>query len=154
MDNPVIGYTCGTFDLFHIGHLNLLRLARGYCDKLIVGVFDDDVVAYKGKRPVIPVEERLEIVRSIKYVDLALPHEDTDKFKVWQRLKFDVLFVGDDWFGTKSFQEWERKFAPVGVKIIYLPYTHGTSSTILTETLRKIREGDEPLQNRLRVFCE
>lgn len=140
MDKPVIGYTCGTFDLFHVGHLNLLRTARGLCDRLIVGVYNDDVVAYKGKRPVIPQEERLEIVRAVKYVDVALPHEDTDKFKMWQRLKFDVLFVGDDWLGSDRFKAWEEKFAAVGVKIVYIPYTKGTSSTILTETLRKLRE--------------
>lgn len=141
-NRPVVGYTCGTFDLFHIGHLNLLRAARGLCDRLVVGVFADEVVAYKGKTPVIPLDERLEIVRSVRFVDMALPHYDTDKFAMWERLRFDVLFVGDDWLGSERFRMWEEKFSAVGVKIVYLPYTKGTSSTILTETLRRIREGN------------
>ena len=141
MSKMVIGYTSGVYDLFHIGHLNLLKNAKGLCDKLIVGVSVDELVAYKHKRAVIPFAERLEIVRSIKYVDAAIPQDDLDKFKMWEKLHFDVLFVGDDWFKSERWQEMEKKFDAVGVRVVYFPYTKGTSSTILTETLKKLREG-------------
>ena len=140
MSKMVIGYTSGVYDLFHIGHLNLLKNAKGLCDKLIVGVSTDKLVEYKHKHPVIPFEERIEIVRNIKYVDAAIPQEELDKFKMWEKLHFDVLFVGDDWFQTPSWQEMERKFAEVGVRVIYFPYTKGTSSTILNNTLKKLRD--------------
>ena len=140
MSKMVIGYTSGVYDLFHIGHLNLLKNAKGLCDKLIVGVSTDKLVEYKHKHPVIPFEERIEIVRNIKYVDAAIPQEELDKFKMWEKLHFDVLFVGDDWFQTPSWQEMEKKFAEVGVRVVYFPYTKGTSSTILNETLKKLRE--------------
>ena len=135
----VIGYTTGVYDLFHIGHLNLLKNAKGLCDKLIVGVTVDELVRYKNKRAVIPFEERLEIVRSIKYVDAAIPQEELDKFAVWEKLKFDVLFVGDDWYQSERWQEMEEKFKRVGVKIIYFPYTKGTSSTLINQTLIRLR---------------
>ncbi len=140
MSKMVIGYTSGVYDLFHIGHLNLLKNAKGLCDKLVVGVSVDELVAYKHKRAVIPFAERLEIVRSIKYVDAAIPQDDLDKFKMWEKLHFDVLFVGDDWFKSERWQEMEKKFDAVGVRVVYFPYTKGTSSTILTETLKKLRE--------------
>ena len=135
----IIGYTTGVFDLFHIGHLNLLKNAKGMCDKLIVGVTTDELVIYKHKKAVIPFEERIEIIRSIKYVDAAIPQEDLDKFKAWKKLKFDLLFVGDDWYNTSRWQEFERKFLNVGVRIVYFPYTKGTSSTLINETLKKLR---------------
>ena len=136
----VIGYTTGVYDLFHIGHLNLLKNAKGLCDKLIVGVTVDELVAYKHKRAIIPFEDRLEIVRSIKYVDAAIPQSDIDKFAAWERLKFDILFVGDDWYQSESWQAMEEKFKAVGVKIIYFPYTKGTSSTLINQTLIRLRE--------------
>ncbi len=136
----MIGYTSGVYDLFHIGHLNLLKNAKGLCDKLIVGVSVDKLVKYKNKHPVIPFEERIEIVRNIKYVDAAIPQEELDKFKMWEKLHFDILFVGDDWFKSPSWQNMEEKFNKVGVRVVYFPYTKGTSSTILNETLRKLRE--------------
>lgn len=139
----VIGYTCGVYDLFHIGHLNLLKNAKGLCDKLIVGVSVDKLVEYKHKQPVIPFSERIEIVRSIKYVDAAIPQEELDKYEMWKKLHFDILFVGDDWFNAPRWQEMEEKFKQVGVKIIYFPYTKGTSSTILNETLKKLRENKQ-----------
>lgn len=139
MNKTIIGYTSGVYDLFHIGHLNLLKNAKGLCDKLIVGVSIDELVAYKHKRSVIPFEERLEIVRSIKYVDAAIPQEDLDKFKMWEKLHFDVLFVGDDWFNHPRWKDMEDKFRAVNVRIVYFPYTKGTSSTLLNETLQKIR---------------
>lgn len=135
-----IGYTSGVYDLFHIGHLNLLKNAKGLCDKLIVGVTIDKLVEYKNKRSVIPFEERIEIVRNIKYVDAAIPQEELDKFKMWEKLHFDILFVGDDWFKSPSWQEMEAKFKEVGVRVIYFPYTKGTSSTLINETLKNLRE--------------
>lgn len=135
----VIGYTTGVFDLFHIGHLNMLKNASALCDKLIVGVTTDELVSYKNKRSVIPFEERLEIVRNIKYVDAAIPQTDMDKFAMWNRLKFDIMFVGDDWYGTPKWKDIEKQFNEVGVKIVYFPYTKGTSSTILNATLEKLR---------------
>lgn len=134
-----VGYTCGVYDLFHIGHLNLLKNAKGLCDKLIVGVSTDELVAYKHKKAVIPFEERLEIIRNIKCVDAAIPQDDLDKFKAWEKLRFDILFVGDDWYGDPRWKEMEEKFKDVGVRVVYFPYTKGTSSTILNETLAKIR---------------
>ncbi len=136
----IIGYTSGVYDLFHIGHLNLLKNAKGMCDKLIVGVTTDELVSYKNKKAIIPFEERLEIVRSIKYVDAAIPQENMDKFEMWQKVKFDVMFVGDDWFNTPRWQEFEKQFKEVGVRIVYFPYTKGTSSTLINETLKRLRD--------------
>ena len=107
----VIGYTCGVYDLFHIGHLNLLKNAKGLCDKLIVGVTVDDLVEYKGKRAMIPFEDRIEIVRSIKYVDAAVPQYNMDKLTMCKKLGASVLFVGDDWYGTEKWNDYERNFA-------------------------------------------
>ena len=143
MSKMVIGYTSGVYDLFHIGHLNLLKNAKGLCDKLIVGVSVDKLVEYKNKRSVIPFEERIEIVRNIKYVDAAIPQEELDKFKMWEKLHFDILFVGDDWFNSPSWQEMEKKFDKVGVRVVYFPYTKGTSSTLLNETLLNLRNSQE-----------
>ena len=109
------------------------------CDQLIVGVTVDDLVAYKNKKAVIPFQERLEIVRSIKYVDAIVAQESMDKFKIWEKLKFDVLFVGDDWFETPKWKEIEEQFKEVDVKVVYFPYTKSTSSTILNSTLEKLR---------------
>lgn len=139
-----VGYTSGVFDLFHIGHLTLLKNARGLCDKLIVGVTVDELVSYKNKRAVIPFEERLEIVRSIKYVDAAIPQYDMDKFEMWNKLSFDVMFVGDDWYRSDKWSQLDEKFAEVGVRIVYFPYTPGTSSTIINQTLTELRsEGSD-----------
>lgn len=131
----VIGFTSGVFDLFHIGHLNLLKNAKGLCDKLIVGVSTDELVAYKNKRAVIPFEERMEIVRNIKYVDAVVAQESMEKFELWQKLKYDIMFVGDDWYATPKWQAYEKQFNEVGVKIVYFPYTKGTSSTLINEIL-------------------
>jgi len=135
-----IGYTSGVYDLFHIGHLNLLRNAKGMCDKLIVGVTTDELVSYKNKKAVIPHNERMEIVRSIRYVDAVIPQENMDKFKMWEKLKFDVMFVGDDWFNTPKWEEIEARFKKVGVRVVYFPYTKGTSSTLINQTLERLRE--------------
>ena len=138
-EKTVIGYTTGVYDLFHIGHLNLLKNAKGLCDKLIVGVTSDELVLYKNKKAVICHSERMEIVRNIKHVDAVVPQNDMDKFKMWERLKFDIMFVGDDWMGSDKWSEMDEKFKEVGVKIIYFPYTKGTSSTLINETLKNIR---------------
>lgn len=138
----IIGYTTGVYDLFHIGHLNLLRNAKAMCDKLIVGVTTDELVAYKFKKAVIPFGERFEIIRSIKYVDAVIPQESMDKIEAWKKLKFNVMFVGDDWYQTEKWQDIEAKFSELGVRIVYFPYTKGTSSTLLNETLVKLRQDD------------
>ena len=139
MGKMLVGYTSGVYDLFHIGHLNLLKNAKGLCDKLIVGVSTDKLVEYKHKHPVIPFEERIEIVRSCKFVDAAIPQEELDKYKMWEKLHFDILFVGDDWYNSPSWKEMEEKFDKVGVRVVYFPYTKGTSSTLLNEVLKKLR---------------
>ena len=140
MERMIVGYTSGVYDLFHIGHLNLLKNAKGLCDKLIVGVTVDDLVAYKHKKAVIPFSERLEIVRNIKCVDAAIPQDDLDKYKMWEKLHFYILFVGDDWHNHPRWKAMEEKFAKVGVRVVYFPYTKGISSTLLNETLLKLRE--------------
>lgn len=138
----IIGYTTGVFDLFHIGHLNILRRAKEQCDYLIVGVSTDELVEqYKHKRPVISFEERCEIVKAIRYVDEVVPQMDRDKFAAWERLQFNRMFVGDDWKGSAIFTALEERFAPHGVEIVYFPYTKETSSTFLKETLRKMNQG-------------
>jgi glycerol-3-phosphate cytidylyltransferase len=133
--NQIIGYTSGVFDLFHVGHLRLLLQAKSLCDRLIVGVTTDDLVGYKNARVVVPFEQRIEIVRNIKCVDLAVAQDDLDKFNMWRKLKFDVMFIGDDWFDTRRFQEYEARLAEVGVKIIYLQYTKGVSTSELKKKL-------------------
>lgn len=137
-----IGYTTGVYDLFHIGHLNLLKNAKGMCDKLIVGVTVDELVAYKGKKAMIPFEDRIEIVRSIKYVDAAVPQYDMDKLEACKKLGAQFLFVGDDWYGTEKWQAYEKEFAEAGIKIVYFPYTKGISSTQITKALNAVRGHD------------
>lgn len=136
-----IGYTTGVYDLFHIGHLNLLKRAKEQCEYLIVGVTVDELVAYKHKQAVIPFEERLAIVNAIKYVDKAVPQKTMDKMAAWQEHKFDVMFVGDDWKGTDKWNRFEEEFKKVGTDIVYFPYTKSTSSTLLNEVLLKLRNG-------------
>ena len=137
-----IGYTTGVYDLFHIGHLNLLKNAKGMCDKLIVGVTVDELVSYKGKKAMIPFEDRIEIVRSIKYVDAAVPQYDMDKLEACKKLGATFLFVGDDWYGTEKWQEYEKQFAEAGIKIVYFPHTKGISSTQITKALNAVRGHD------------
>ena len=137
----VIGYTTGVFDMFHIGHLNILRRAKEQCDYLIVGVSTDELVEHdKHKTPVIPYNERAAIVEAIKYVDKVVPQPDKDKFGAWKKYKFNVMFVGSDWKGTPQWEKFEEQFAPVGVKIVYLQHTDGISSTMLKDVLQKLLE--------------
>jgi|SRR6056297_3152292 len=135
----IIGYTAGVYDLFHIGHLNLLKNAKGMCDKLIVGVTTDELVNYKGKQPVIPFVDRIEIVRNIKYVDAVVAQDDMDKLNMCKKLKANVLFVGDDWYQTEKWEKYEEEFNEAGIQIVYFPYTKGISSTQITKALKAIR---------------
>lgn len=135
----VIGYTTGVYDLFHVGHVNLLRRAKEQCDYLIVGVTTDELVSYKHKRAVIPFEERAKIVEAIRYVDKVVPQENMNKMEAWEKYHFDVMFVGDDWKGTDKWNKIEEDLAAVGAKVVYFPYTKGTSSTLINETLIRLR---------------
>lgn len=138
----IIGYTTGVYDLFHIGHLNLLKRAKSQCDHLIVGVTTDELCeSRKNKRPVIPFAERLEIVKNIRFVDEVVPQADMDKFGAWRRYGFHKMFVGDDWKGTPQWNQLETQFAEVGVEIVYFPYTVHTSSTKLRQVLDALLAG-------------
>ncbi|MCF3173483.1 MULTISPECIES: adenylyltransferase/cytidyltransferase family protein [Streptomyces] len=131
-----VGYAPGVYDLFHVGHLNILRHAKSQCDYLVAGVVSDEMAAQaKGKAPVIPLTERLEIVRSVRFVDAAFVETVPDKLETWQQVRFDVIFKGDDWRGTAKGDKLERDFATVGVDVIYFPYTVHTSSSLLRKVL-------------------
>ena len=131
-----LGYACGVFDIVHGGHINLLRNAKALCDKLIVGVSTDElVISYKNKKPIIQFSERIEIVRSIKYVDCAVSQYDLDKIEAYDKLKYNILFVGDDHFREKVWNTYEDILMKFNVEVIYLPYTSGVSSTILRERM-------------------
>ncbi len=133
-----IGYTTGVFDMFHIGHLNILRRAKEQCEYLIVGVSTDEVVeTYKHKRPVIPFEERMAIVEAIKYVDKAIPQVSMDKMQAYNELGFDALFHGSDWKGSAMYEKIVSDFEKVGVDVVFLPHTDGVSSTIIREKVHK-----------------
>lgn len=128
----LVGYVPGAFDLFHIGHLNLLRRVRLECDRLIAGVVSDDVaLAQKGRLPVVPEDERLEIVASLDLVDGVHLETTTDKLATWEQVRFDLIFKGDDWLGSPKWTALERDFADRGVRVVYLPYTRHVSTTLL-----------------------
>jgi glycerol-3-phosphate cytidylyltransferase len=133
-----VGYAPGVWDLFHIGHLNLLRNAKTRCDVLIAGVVSDEMAQRaKGVVPAVPLTERLEIVRAIRYVDDAVVEDVPHKLEMWERLRFDVVVKGDDWKGTDRGDKLESDFAEVGVEVVYVPYTQETSSTILRQVIHK-----------------
>lgn len=135
----IVGYAPGAYDMFHIGHLNILRQAKRYCDYLIAGVVSDEMCELtKGKRPVIPLAERMEIVSHISYVDEVVAEVVPEKLETWKTVQFDVLFKGDDWRGTAKGIKLEQDFAAVGVDIVYFPYTTHTSSTLLRRALDEI----------------
>ena len=134
----IIGYTTGVYDMFHIGHLNILKRAKEQCDYLIVGVSTDELVQHdKNKTPIIPFAERCAIVEAIKYVDKVVPQPDKNKFGAWEKYHFNKMFVGSDWKGTPQWARFEEEFAPVGVEIVYLDHTDGISSTILRDRLNE-----------------
>jgi glycerol-3-phosphate cytidylyltransferase len=141
MAAPRVGYAPGIYDLFHIGHLNVLRESRVFCDHLVAGVLTDEMAQRtKGTIPVIPETERLDIVSSIRFVDQAVLEDVPHKLEMWERLRFDVVIKGDDWRGTDRGDKLEADFAAVGVEVAYLPYTQRTSSTVLRATLQAVLE--------------
>ncbi len=143
MNKKIVGYTTGVFDLFHIGHLRLLQKAKSKCDRLIVGVSTDELVeTYKNKRPVIPYEERVEIVSALKCVDDVIPQEHRDKIASYHEIKFDVMFVGSDWKGSDLFNQVESELAEFGVNVVYFEYTNHVSSTSLQSTLQAIYDAE------------
>lgn len=134
-----IGYTTGVFDMFHIGHLNILKRSKEQCDYLIVGVSTDEVVrSYKNKTPIIPFEERIAIVRELKCVDLAVPQTSMNKLEAWEKYHFDALFHGSDWKGSNMYNKLIEEFSTVGVDVVFLPHTENVSSTLLSEVLHKL----------------
>ena len=136
-----IGYTTGVFDMFHIGHLNILKRAKEQCDYLIVGVSTDEVVeTYKHKTPIICFEERKAIVEAIRYVDEVVPQTSMNKMEAWEKLHFDVMFHGSDWKGSDMYNKIVEDFKAVGVEVVFLPHTQGVSSTQLAEVLQDQRE--------------
>jgi len=135
-ERGVLGYVPGAWDMFHIGHLNILLRARERCDRLIVGVVTDEALAVaKGRLPIVPLAERSEVVTQIDVVDEVVTDFSSNKLEVWRRLKFDVLFKGDDWRGTAKGDKLEADMATVGVEVCYFPYTAHTSSTLLRSML-------------------
>jgi len=135
----IIGYTAGVYDLFHLGHVNLLRNAKSLCDKLIVGVTVDELVEYKNKQPVIPYLERIQVVRACRYVDVAIPQVSIDKIEAVRKLKANTLFVGDDWYENPKWEKMEGELKDLNCRVLYFPYTQGTSSTLINETLMSLR---------------
>ena len=138
------GFTVGTFDMFHIGHLNLFRQAKEYCDYLIVGVHSDEWVMHCKNRPtVIPYEDRAAIVAGCRYVDEVVKNETRSKMEAWERLRFDVAFIGDDWKGTEVWNAIERELKGVGCDTVYIPYTKGISTTEIRKRLGDTSEKSE-----------
>ena len=136
-----IGYTTGVVDLFHIGHLNIIKRAKEQCEHLIVGVSTDELVKeYKNKYPIIPFEERKQIIEALKYVDEVVPQTTMDKYAAWEDLHYEALFHGDDWKNSDMYNKYLEEFEGTGVEFVFLPHTEGTSSTMLTEVLQTIRE--------------
>ena len=134
MKQQIIGYTTGVFDMFHIGHLNILKRAKEQCDYLIVGVSTDELVtSYKNIKPVVPYEQRAAIVEAIKYVDQVVPQTSLEKMDAWQKYKFNVMFHGSDWEKSTLYKDIVDKLANVGVKTVFFPYTNNISSSILRE---------------------
>lgn len=133
-----VGYTTGVFDMFHIGHLNILRRAKEQCETLIVGVTTDELCfKRKHKYPIINEQDRMEIVNAIRYVDKVVPQTDMDKIRPVKEFGINAVFVGSDWKGTESWNKYEKEFAEVGCVVVYLDHTEGISSTILREKLSK-----------------
>ena len=135
-EGPVVGYVPGAWDMFHVGHLNILLRAREQCDRLVVGVVTDEALYQaKAKHPVIPLSERMQVVAHLNMVDDVVVDFSSNKLEVWDRVRFNVLFKGDDWRGTAKGAKLEADMATVGVTVIYFPYTVHTSSTLLRSIL-------------------
>lgn len=133
-----VGYTVGTYDLFHVGHLNLFREAKKYCDYLIVGVHSDEWVLHCKNRPtIISYEDRADIVGAVRYVDQVIKNEGLSKMEAWEKYKFDVAFIGDDWKGTPTWNKIEKELNEVGVDVIYIPYTSKISTTKIRGMLKE-----------------
>ena len=138
----VVGYAPGAYDLFHIGHLNILKHAAEQCDHLVAGVVSDEMLLLtKGRLPIVPLAERMEIVRNLRFVDQVHAEVVPDKIDTWRDVRFDVIFKGDDWRGTAKGDKLEHDFAAVGVQVHYFPYTMHTSSTILRKALATLDAG-------------
>lgn len=137
-----IGYTQGTYDMFHIGHLNLLRQAKEQCERLIVGINSDKLVQeYKNKTPIVNEQDRMEIVKELRCVDDVLLCDTLKKTTMWQKIHFDAIFIGNDWKGNARWQQTERDLAPLGADVVYLKHTDGISSSLLrTKEDQKIEE--------------
>lgn len=133
-----MGYTAGVYDMFHIGHLNVIKNAKALCETLIVAVSTDELVqSYKNKTPIISYKERKEIVEAIRYVDKVIPQTNMDKKDAAIKNKIDVMFVGDDWKGTEKWNRIEKELSKIGVDVVYLPHTEGISSTILRTIIQR-----------------
>ncbi len=144
MSKKIIGYTTGVFDMFHIGHLHVLKKAKNHCDYLIVGVSSDELVEnYKNKTPIIPFDHRLEIVSSLKFVDEVLVQSHRDKFQQFLDIGYDKLFVGDDWKDSEIFNKLEKSLSEHGAEIEYFPYTKEVSSTSFREILQDIYDDEK-----------
>jgi len=143
-DTAVVGYVPGGFDMLHIGHLNILRAARQRCGRLVVGVATDEaLLRMKGRLPVIPQPERMELIASLRFVDDVVTDFSQDKRIAWRRHPFDILFKGDDWKGTPKGDRLEAELAEVGARVDYLPYTPSTSSSLLRSFLSRTAPPDE-----------
>lgn len=133
-----IGYTQGTYDMFHIGHLNLLNHAKEYCDYLIVGINSDMLVTeYKHKVPIINEFARYEIIKNIKAVDNAFLVNTLDKAEILKNVKFDAILIGDDWRGNQRWIETERELSRYDIDVVYLPHTEGISTTLIRTMINK-----------------
>ena len=137
MKHYKVGYTSGVYDMFHVGHLNIIKRAKELCDHLIVAVTTDELTSYKNKKAIIPFEDRCQIVEAIRYVDEVVPQVNMNKMEAWAKHKFDVMFVGDDWKGSDVWNKLEEDFKKVGVDIVYFPYTSKISSTMLRDKICK-----------------
>ena len=131
----ITGYTCGVYDLFHVGHVEILKNAKSMCDKLIVGLTTDEAVSYKGTNSVIKYNDRKTILESCKYVDIVIPQENHDKLQAYHKIKYDILFVGDDWYNSEKWNKYEEKLKSYGVKVIYFPYTKSVSTSKLKKKM-------------------
>lgn len=133
----IVGYTTGVYDLFHIGHLNILEKAKAQCDYLIVGVTTDELCFQRKKKyPIINLNDRKKIIAAVKYVDLVVNQDDMNKINAFYKYHFDKVFVGDDWKGTEAWMNYENQFSKVGVEVVYLPHTDHISSTIIREMIK------------------